>query len=247
LSPTDVATQKPSIDVEKKRFYNDFVKRYHQLFVTKFEPFRQPDDKRMSQAEFGDAFLAPSDRLKEVAEGNLDFDQDRADLETMLPTLASAADLPQTRTALINYRSDKKSQVCHTVQRTRYQSVRGWDSSASNCAGWYESPVGCSVIRTVEVPYSERKCAMEFPKGTRSHADLMRAYQDQYFQLLGDRRTAARSRAENTRAEIRSGNVEGQLSLMTSLQVLGGFLLLMFFFLLIAIERHQRRLAYLAP
>ena len=30
---------------------------------------------------------------------------------------------------------------------------------------------------------------------------------------------------------------------MTTLQILGGFLILMFFFLLIAIERHQRRFA----
>jgi hypothetical protein len=34
-------------------------------------------------------------------------------------------------------------------------------------------------------------------------------------------------------------NVLGKLSLWTALQILGGFLLLMFLFLLIAIERHS--------
>lgn len=240
---SEAKSPKPALNIAEKNFYSNFVKRYHGLFVTKFEPFRQPDDKRMSQAEFGDAFLDPTGRLQRIAAGELDFATDRADLETMLPTLAAAAELPQTRLALANYRQAKKKQVCHSVQRVRYDTVRGWDSNATHCAGWYESPIGCSVIRTVEIPYSERKCAMQFPKGTRSHADLMRAHQDQYFRLLNDRRSENAARAESERQAIRNDNVEGRMSLMTALQILGGFLLLMFFFLLIAIERHQRRLA----
>jgi hypothetical protein len=40
-----------------------------------------------------------------------------------------------------------------------------------------------------------------------------------------------------------AGIANGHLSLVTALQIAGGFLVLMFFFLLIAIERHQRRIA----
>lgn len=239
--PAGAARREPAIDTSKKRFYDDFIKRYHRLFVAKYEPARQADDKKISQAEFGDAFIAPAERLELIDKNELNFEQDRADLETMLPVLATAADLPRTRSALERYRSAKKVQVCRSVERTRYESRQGWDSNATHCADWYVSPTGCSVTRAVEIPYTQRQCTMQFPEGTRSHADLMRGHQDEFFRLLSERRDANSAAAESERAAIRAGNAEGQLSLMTSLQILGGFLVLMFFFLLIAIERHQRK------
>jgi len=54
---------------------------------------------------------------------------------------------------------------------------------------------------------------------------------------------APASTAEAERQGIVAGIADGHLSLMTALQLIGGFLVLMFFFLLTAIERHQRKLA----
>ena len=59
---------------------------------------------------------------------------------------------------------------------------------------------------------------------------------ERYFELLDKRRTASRAAAENERASIESGQIVGSANLLTSLQIVVGFLALMFFFLLIAIR-----------
>jgi hypothetical protein len=84
---------------------------------------------------------------------------------------------------------------------------------------------------------------MEYPPNTQSHSEIFRAFQDKYLTLLHDRREANTNEAARKRSEIQAGKIAGAAALFTSLQILGGFLVLMFFFLLIAIERHQRRKA----
>jgi hypothetical protein len=84
---------------------------------------------------------------------------------------------------------------------------------------------------------------MRYPDGTQSHLQIFRAYQDRYFQLLTQRRAANTARAQASREGIVAGIATGKQNLWTVLTLVGGFLVLMFFFLLIAIERHQRRLA----
>ena len=86
---------------------------------------------------------------------------------------------------------------------------------------------------------------MEYPEGTQSHSQIFRAFQDRFFTLLNQRREDNRAKAAQERSDIQLGNVMGALSLWDALKILGGFLLLMFFFLLIAIERHQRRISKL--
>ena len=111
------------------------------------------------------------------------------------------------------------------------------------CPDWYQDPMGCTVTRTVEIPYTETVKSMEFPKGTQSHTQIFRAFQDRYFSLLTERRERVAREAQAERESIIEGNATGWISLKTALSVVGGFLVLMFFFLLIAIERHQRRLS----
>ena len=162
---------------------------------------------------------------------------------TVSQSSGAAAAKPTTIQRLKRYQTARKVPVKKQVERTRSQVVRGWDSNSMACTYWYESPIGCSVTRTVEVPYTETVTNMEYPAGTQSHTQIFRAFQDRFFELLEQRRNANASRAESERQGILTGITEGQLSLMTVLQILGAFLILMFFFLLIAIERHQRRLA----
>lgn len=111
------------------------------------------------------------------------------------------------------------------------------------CSDWYVSPYGCPATRPVEVPYTETVTKLQYPAGTQSHTQIFKAFQDKYFQLLDERRQANATQAQEEREGILAGVAEGQLSLLTALQIVGGFLALMFFFLLIAIERHQRKLA----
>ncbi|WP_066799452.1 hypothetical protein [Sphingomonas soli] len=237
----------PAVDAARQKYYADFVKRYYALFRTKFEPFRQPEDKTLSSDEFDDNFVKSAQRLRAVTSGELDFEKDQSDLEALLATMSTASGEPKAAERLRRYRSAKKVAVQREVRRTRTEYRRGWNTYSTACEGWYYSPMGCAENRAVEVPYTDTVTAMEFPKGTQSHSQIFRAMQDRYFTLLEERRRSNAADAELKRMQIMDGNVQGHVDLATALRIFGGFLALMFFFLLIAIERHQRRIAAVLP
>ena len=226
----------------QRRGYEQFLNGYYQLYRARFEPFRQSEDHPLGRAEFDDRFVGVQTRLGAVAQGEVNYETDIADLQTLLRTMTEAATLPTTQQRLDRYKAARKVQSCQNVERTRPTVTVGWDSLSMSCPNWYING-GCAVSRTVQTPYTARECSMRFPEGTQSHLQIFRAYQDRYFSLLSDRRTENTARAQASRQEIVAGNVAGKLNLWTSLMILIGFLVLMFFFLLIAIERHQRHLA----
>lgn len=239
----DLSKGEPTATPPQRQFYNDFVNRYYDLFRKRFEPFRQGEDKVITRDEFDDSFIGSERRLKQVASGELDFYGDRNDLKSLLAVMTQVAEQPETQQRLDMYRKAIKVPVANKVERTRTEYRRGWDSSSTNCEGWYYSPVGCAAQRAVEVPYVETVTSMEFPKGTQSHTQIFQALQNRYFELLGERRETNANAARDERQAIVIGKVEGAASFMTALQLCGAFLALMFFFLLIAIERHQRRMS----
>ena len=231
-----------SIDNSQRNFYNDFTKRYFVQFSERFEPYRQAEDKKLSRDQFDDRFVGTQRRLDAIKAGELNFAEDRRDLEALLAVMTESASAPKTVERLGRYQKAKKIAVQRIVERTRTERRSGWDSGSMTCQDWYVSPYGCPTVRLVEIPYSEAVSAMEFPKGTQSYIAIFEGYQSRYFELLDKRRTASRAAAENERASIESGQIVGSANLLTSLQIVVGFLALMFFFLLIAIERHQRKM-----
>jgi len=241
--PTETTDAKPTASTEQRRFYASFVAAYYDLFRKKFEPFRQAEDKQLSRDEFDDSFIGSQARLASIAEGKLDYETDRDDLSNLLSVMTEAADKPATNARLQKYRAAKKVRVAKQVQKSRTEYRRGWDSYSTACEDWYYSPIGCAVRRRVEVPYTETAYAMEFPKGTQSHTQIFKAFQNRYFDLLHGRRDENARTAEEQRESIIAGKLEGGINLWTALQIAGAFLALMFFFLLIAIERHQRLIA----
>ncbi len=226
----------------QQQFYVGFVDRYYRLYRTRFQSFRQPEDKQLSKDEFDDNFVQSAERMQGLARGTIDFAKDQADLTKLVDTMEAAAVLPRTVERLNAYKAARKRRVERQVQRTRTERRRGWDSMSTACYNWYESPIGCAVTRTFEVPYTTTVVTMALPEGTVSHTQIFRAMHDRYFELLDQRRTAAARTAADERQSILIGQEAGWMSLSQMLWVLGGFLVLMFFFLLIAIERHQRRL-----
>lgn len=239
-------TQGPRVNPEHRDYYKSFAARYYGLFRTKFEPFRQKDDKQLTQTEFDDSFLNTAARLEAVTKGDLNFRDDQADLEALMTVMSEAATKPATQQRLERYRTAKKVPTKRQVERTRTDYRQGWDRYSTSCDGWYESPMGCPVVRPVETTYTETVTELQYPKGTQSHAQIFRAFQDRFFDLLQKRREANSAKAERERQGILAGNADGKGSLMVTLQILGGFLVLMFFFLLIAIERHQRKISKFA-
>lgn len=237
----------PVVDPAQQKFYADFVARYYKLFRTKFEPFRQPEDKTLSRDEFDDYFVQSGARLRAVTAGEVNFASDSADLEALLATMMAATADPKGQQRLQRYKAARKVRVESKVQKTRTETRDGWDVYSTSCPYWYESPRGCPVQRTVDVPYTETVVSMEFPEGTQSHAQIFRAMQDRFYALLQQKRRDNADDADARRMRIAAGNVRGAESLATALRIFAGFLALMFFFLLIAIERHQRRIATALP
>jgi hypothetical protein len=242
-APSAAAKGEPAANPAHRRAYDQLLSRYHQLFRSKFEPFRQKDDKQLSRAEFDDNFVGTAARLKAATSGEINFDGDVADLRSLVEVMVQAATLPATQKKLTQYQAAKKVQICRSVERTRTTTQRGWDRLSTACPNWFYEPIGCSVTREVQTPYTARECTMKFPEGTQSHTQLFRAYQDRFYALLAERRRANASEAQAKRGGIIEGIAQGKLDLWRALLIAGGFLLLMFFFLLIAIERHQRRIA----
>lgn len=239
--PTRTASTEPAAKPEQRRAYDQLLGRYYGLFRARFEPFRQKEDKQLSRSEFDDNFVGTGARLKAVVRGDLDFESDVADLQNLVRVMGEAASLPATQRKLASYKLAKKVRVCRNVERTRTTTQRGWDRLSTACPNWFYDPIGCAVTRSVEVPYTARECTMKFPEGTQSHAQLFRAYQDRFYALLRQRRNDNAAEAQAQRMGIVEGVAKGKLDLRTALWIAVGFLLLMFFFLLIAIERHQRR------
>ena len=230
----------PSLKAERQ-FYSRFVDQYHSLYQTRFEPFRRAEDKRLNRDEFDDNFVKSGERLAALARGDGDFAKDRADLEGLLQAMTQASTLPETMARLKQYKEAVKKPVRRQVERFRIESRRGWDSLSTNCESWYEAPIGCAVTRQVSVPYTQTVTSMALPDGLLSHTQIFRGMQDRYFTLLTERREREAASVTAKRADIAEGQSIGWGSLHLMLYVLAGFLILMFFFLLIAIERHQRR------
>ncbi len=228
---------------EQVDFYNGLLNRYYAVYRTKFERYAHADDKKLSREEFDDLTLSTTQRLAVIRDGKLDFGQDRDDLNALVRAMDDAAVEPSSLTKLQKYRVAQKVKVTKQVQRLRTQIHKGWNSYATNCPDWYETPMGCAATRVVEVPYTETVTSMEYPKDVRSPTELFKGYQDRFFKLLAERRQANVAEADSKRSDIVAGQAKGRFGLMTALELAGGFLVLMFFFLLIAIERHQRHLS----
>lgn len=238
-----VQDQQPQVDPAQRHYYDGFVVRYYSLYRTQFQPYSHPDDKVLSKDEFDDFFIQSGARLDKIRAGGLGFESDKADLEDLLKVMSQASAQPAVRARLAHYKSAQKVQTAQQVQRFKVELRKGWDPYSTACPDWYESPTGCSVTRAVSIPYNETIYSMQYPQGTESNEAIFRALQERYFTLLNQRRADNAAEAEAARQAIADGNIAGRLSLVTALEVFGGFLMLMFFFLLIAIERHQRRLA----
>lgn len=217
-----------------RQYYSDFAKRYYTLFKAQFEQFKKPDDQPLDQNLFDRRYLSSSDRVQAVKEGEIDFARDRADLESLLDTMTAVASNPKTVGRLRTYKSAKKVPVTRTVSGTR---------SERYCYYYSDYFGQCGVYDTRTVPYTRKVQELKLPAGIVSHSDLFEAYQDAYLTKLAEKRDANAAAAQRERENIMADNVNGQTQLWSALTVVGAFVVLMFLFLLIALERHQRKIA----
>lgn len=218
---------------KEKAYYRAYVAKYRQLYKAKYEPYRQASDPILNSAQFDERFLSTNGRLNMISKGELDFEKDKAVLEKLYGVMTELAESEKTIAKLKKYRVAKKVQVKKTVSGTR---------PVQSC-GYYSYYSGCLYYQTNYVTYKEVVTKMAFPKGTVSHVELFSSYQADFLKLFGERKTENAANAAKERNEILSDNAEGKANIWTAFQIAGAFLMLMFFFLLIAIERHQRKMS----
>lgn len=221
-----------------QKYYNGFVSRYYALYQSKFAPFRQATDTALTRKVFDERYVRSSDRIERSSEDSTLLEADKAELEALLTAMSSAAAAKQTTDRLATYKKAKREEVKRTIRSTRTETY---------CReyGYYIN--ACIDYGIREVPQSRTVTESRLPKGVISPPDLFHAYQDRYFSLLADQRRQNARKANAEQLEIEVGNEIGASRLWTAVYIVGAFVSLMFLFLLIAIERHQRRIARTLP
>lgn len=225
----------------EKAYIKSFIQRYFALYRKSFESYRQAGDTPMTEQDFGTRFVSGDLTAlvdhKTPAEDTgtaPDFPKVKAQLEALYGAMDEAGKLAVTQDRLKKYKTAQRKRVETQVNKTREERYCSY-------YGYYISQ--CISYDTRTVPYTETEVRMELPKGVMEPADLFGQYQKNYIETLNSRRDENATNAKNERDSILAGNIAGHENVMLAIQIIGGFLGLMFFFLLIAIERHQRKIA----
>ncbi|MET3528087.1 hypothetical protein [Phenylobacterium koreense] len=241
-------------------------------FATYYETYRRfalasnkPEDKLLSPAELAsalgysaealDAEPAPSEHADDpdapanlaqdaiseaLARTSLLFQTDETFSTRQIEVVRNALADPRLVAKAAKYKAAQKTaQSCSTV----YQVRSVWDSNSTACAEWYYRPYGCPVRRSVPV----EQCVPAYPEDVESPLETFAKLDESYRLAWSSKTTSAQSAADTKAAEKREVKAGAPAAFVLALQIFGGFLVVMFMFLLIAIERHLRRLASTRP
>ncbi|MBH1943340.1 hypothetical protein I5L01_03750 [Erythrobacter sp. YJ-T3-07] len=248
----DAANDKGPSDFEA------FRDKYFALYQSNFEKYLKDDDSKLSKDAFTDRFLvgfADQGEMMEdmTVEAAADIAESAAmadamvdeyafeprflrpdDYPDLLATMREASTLPLTIERLKKYADTPKVRSERKVRRTRQESY----------CEYYSDYFGeCLTYGSRTVPYETTEVDMVMPEGVLDPKALFGAYQDSYISTLLREREKSSSEAAEERSARLEANAKGWLGLSNALWFAGAFLVLMFFFLLVAMERHQRRMA----
>lgn len=219
------------------------------IYKRDFAGFERPDTK-ITPDQVVD-IVWPEDRIIQfnslVSAGLLDKDGKQiggreALMTNALDTVAEAVKSKDFADQLVAYRDAKKVNVCNSVTRSRSRTIDSWDRYATWCDGWYLSPVGCPSSRVVSEPYEERVCEMRFPEDLYAPAELFAYSIERYAVAAQIEMETAQIEADERTAENHARKIKGRENIGTSGKLFLGFLAVMFLYLFIAMERHNRNL-----
>lgn len=214
---------------------------YHRLYVASARRFNKTEDKVLSAPELAEAlgysvldFSSDDDPTVKL------FANDRTYRTQLIAAVQAAAAEPAQTRQLERYKTAQKTdKACRTVTESR----RGWDSYSTACDGWWESPIGCPVMRQVPVERCEPAYPADITSPVQAFANLDRGFREIWKQKAAE--ATERQQAEEAR---RYGlKASGVPKLTKALILLGLFLGVMFLFLVVAMERHLRKLKLARP
>ncbi|RYG75345.1 MAG: hypothetical protein EON59_18325 [Alphaproteobacteria bacterium] len=131
--------------------------------------------------------------------------------------------------------AEKTAQSCST----QYERRTVWDSYSTACSDWFYQPYGCNVTRSVPV----QRCVAAYPEGIVSPTVAFGRADDAFRTIWAQRADQNAQVAQDERLSRQITRSQIGPRLMLALRIIGGFLIVMFFFLLIAVERHLRKVA----
>lgn len=214
---------------EYKIYYKDYVSRYYKLFQDVYVKYKRPEDKNITLKEFDEMFVDSASRIENV--DNSTFAQDKKDLEDYFAVISKLSISKENFEKLIKYKAAEYISTTRKINDTK---------TVKSCAEYFYYDNSCLYYETKQVPIVRTVTEKHLPDGITGYASLLSKYQDEYFTILEEKREANKGEAQAKRDRIAAGKASAGSNFTIALGITGGFMILMFFFLLIAIERHQR-------
>ena len=219
------------------------------IYRSRFKAFQRPDTK-ITDEQVVDYVWSEERIAKFGALGNGKLhNQDGQALSSRSSVMLYALGLVDTaarsdefRQQLTAYRDAKKVSVCTDEVQTRTRTIEAWDSFSTSCSNWEISPIGCASTRTVDEPYIAKVCAMKFPDNLEVPAQQLASAVQRYADVADTKLKSAEIDAEEETARNFARKLGGQENMATSGKLFLGFLGVMFLYLFVAFERHQRSL-----
>lgn len=239
-------------------FMNGAFERYYQQYRQLAVSYKKSDDTLLTKPQLAEELgyttealavgnssqLSSSDPADEAANAMLasyvrtaeQFQTDKGYAEAQIAAVSKALTDNRLMTKARGYKAaEKTAEACHT----EYQLRVVFDPRSMACSDWYEDPMGCDVRRAVPV----QRCEAAYPAGIKSPLKLFSDLDKGYRLAWSSKKDAADEAAASERAAKESVKAGATGSLMLALQVGGAFSVVMFLFLLIAVERHLRRIS----
>lgn len=218
-------------------FSNKVFPLYYAVYRQASEASKKPEDRTLSQAELMSALGYDLDTYAAGESQATKLFVENAEYQRQAQTAVTAA-MAEAGTArlLREYKAATKSaQSCST----QYEQRRFWDYNSTACSDWFYQPYGCNVTRSVPV----ERCVPAYPEGIVSPTVAFGRADDAFRTIWAERSANNFQTAQNKRTDREITRSQIGPRLMLALRIIGGFLVVMFFFLLIAVERHLRKIA----
>lgn len=215
------------------RWVRDVFPRYYAVYRSASQTYKKPEDETLSSQQLMEALGYDLNSYAGDSEKARWFVNDTNYQQQALAAVTAAMRDPAVVAQLTEYKAaEKTAKSCSTT----YQQRRVWDSYSTACNGWWMYPQGCEVTRSVPV----ERCVPAYPDGIVSPRVAFGRADEEFFRLWSKQTEQVRAEAQATRDGREATRAQIGPNLLLALQILGAFLVVMFFFLMVAIERHLR-------
>lgn len=215
------------------RWARDVFPQYYAVYRTASQAYKKPEDETLSSQQLMDALGYDLESYAGDAGKAQWFVNSTNYQQQALAAVTAAMQDPAVVSQLTEYKAaEKTAQSCSTT----YQRRSVWDAYSTACYNWYVYPQGCQVTRSVPV----ERCVPAYPEGIVSPRVAFGRADEEFFRLWSQQSEQVRAEARATRDGREATRAQIGPNLILALQILGAFLVVMFFFLMVAIERHLR-------